>query len=230
LASAGRPAVDFQLYLITDRRLIAPRSLPDACGDLLAALAAESGTVGVAIQLREKDLGGRELYALGTALRELCSRYGARLLVNDRIDVALAVEADGVHLPADSFSVADARSLVGSSRLIGVSTHSSAEAAQAAAGGADFAVFGPVWPPLSKAAYGAARGAEELGAACRAADVMPVFALGGVTAERASTLGALGGAGRPAGVAVIGAVFGADDPARAALALRDALRRTLPPR
>src|SRR5262249_32693752 len=136
--------------------------------------------------------------------------------VNDRIDVALAVEADGVHLPADSFCVADARRLVGPSRLIGVSTHNTADVAQAAAQGADFAVFGPVWPPLSKSSYGPARGVEELEAACRVADSMPVFALGGVNTERVMSLKAPRGEGDAvggsllAGVAVIGAVFGAD--------------------
>ncbi len=94
-----------------------------------------------------------------------------------------------------------------------------------------------MWPPLSKSGYGPARGVESLGAACRAAAAMPLYALGGVTAERvAALLGAPGGAGaadggsRPAGVAVIGAVFGADDPVAAALALARAMRRALAPR
>jgi thiamine-phosphate pyrophosphorylase len=128
-----------------------------------------------------------------------------------------------VHLPADSVGIAAARKLVGPSRLIGVSTHSAAEAAAAAPAGADFAVFGPVWAPLSKPGYGPARGAESFGAACRAAAGMPLYALGGVTAERVAALGG----GGPAGVAVIGAVFGADDPAAAALALARAVRRLL---
>jgi thiamine-phosphate pyrophosphorylase len=236
LDSAGPPKLDFQIYLITDRRLIAPRDLPGVCDEILAALADGGHGAGVAIQLREKDLGGRELYQLGAAMKKICSRRGARLFVNDRIDVALAVEADGVHLPADSFCVTDARRLVGRARLIGVSTHSTADVAQAAAEGADFAVFGPVWPPLSKSAYGPARGVEELLAACRAADSMPVFALGGVNAERVMTLKMPGreadavGARLPAGVAVIGAVFGADDPSQAARSLRDAVGRALPPR
>ncbi len=138
-----------------------------------------------------------------------------------------------MHLPGDAIALADARRLMGPSWLIGVSTHSPAEAADAAAAGADFAVFGPVWPPLSKAGYGPARRAESLGAACRAAAGMPLFALGGVTAERVASLGATGGADaaaggvRPAGVAVIGAVFGADDPVAAALTLARAMRRAL---
>ncbi|MGH8012889.1 MAG: thiamine phosphate synthase, partial [Candidatus Binataceae bacterium] len=109
----------FKLYFISDRKLAA------AHGGLLAIAgaalrSAPPGTV--AIQLREKDLAARELLELATALRTLCTRYNAKLLINDRIDVALASGADGVHLPADSFAVADARELVGPQRLIGVST------------------------------------------------------------------------------------------------------------
>ncbi len=233
--SAFRPPVDFQLYLISDRRLIAPRRLEEVCDEVLGALARDPSAVRVALQLREKDLGGRELYRLAIALRPICIRHGAHLMINDRIDVALAAEADGVHLPGDAIAIADARRLLGPSRLIGVSTHSAAAVADAAAAGADFVVFGPVWPSLSKAGYGPARGAEELGAACRAAAGMPLYALGGVTAERVASLGAPGGADaadgdvRPAGVGVIGAVFGADDPVAAALVLSRAVRRAFAP-
>jgi thiamine-phosphate pyrophosphorylase len=241
LDSDLRPFVDFQLYLISDRRLVAPRDLAQVCDEVLGALARDPSPIHAALQLREKDLGGRDLYQLAVTMRAICTRHGARLLVNDRVDVAMAAGADGVHLPTDSIAIDEARRLVGPSRLIGVSTHSTAEAADAAAAGADFAVFGPVWEPLSKAGYGPAHGAESLGAACRAAAGMPLFALGGITAERVAALGALrktpGGAaaacggGRPtgiAGVAVIGAVFGADNPVAAALVLRDALRRAAP--
>ena len=234
--SALRPPPGFQLYLISDRRLIAPRDLAQVCDEVLGALARDSSAIRVALQLREKDLGGRELYQLAAALRPICTRHGAYLVINDRIDVALAAEADGVHLPADSIAIDDARRLVGPSRFVGISTHSAPVAAHAAAAGADFAVFGPVWPPLSKFGYGPARGAESLGAACRAAAGMAVYALGGVTAERVAALldapggtAAASGGGRPAGVAAIGAVFGADDPVAAALALARALRPALAP-
>ncbi len=222
-----RRRVPFRLYLITDRNLAARRGGVVAVAE--AALSAASATAGpgaVALQLREKDMEARAQYELACALRELCSRYGAALLVNDRVDVAIAAGADGVHLPANSFAVADARRLVGSTRLIGVSTHEGGDVGAAAEAGADFAVYGPVYEPLSKASYGAARGAEELGAACRAGAGLPVFALGGITAERIAELGgtpALREGGRPAGVAVIGAVFGADDPAAATRTLLDAL-------
>ncbi|MGH7913796.1 MAG: thiamine phosphate synthase, partial [Candidatus Binataceae bacterium] len=86
--SALRPPVDFQLYLISDRRLIAPRDLAKASDEVLGALAREPSPVRVALQLREKDLGARELYELATALRPICTRHSAHLIVNDRIDVA----------------------------------------------------------------------------------------------------------------------------------------------
>jgi thiamine-phosphate pyrophosphorylase len=181
-----------------------------------AATVAPPGAV--AVQLREKDLEGRELYELAGAVRELCSGFGAPLLVNDRIDVALAVKADGAHLPANSFALADARRLLGPSRLIGVSTHSVLEVASAAAAGADFAVFGPVYAPLSKPPTGAGGGVESLAAASRAGGRMPVYALGGITAERIQEwagTAALEGGGHPCGAGVIGAVLGADDPGAA---------------
>jgi len=224
------PRVPFKLYLITDRKLAHTHGGLPAVIDaaLAAASATAAGARALAVQLREKDLDARELYELACALRARCSRHGVPLLVNDRADVAIAAGCDGVHLAGNSFSVEDARRLLGPDRLIGVSTHAPSEVAAAAASGADFAVFGPVFDPLSKAPYGPARGADYLGAACRVAGAMPVFALGGITAKRVSELGgtaALKDWGRPAGVAVIGAVMGADDPGAATRALLSALAR-----
>jgi thiamine-phosphate pyrophosphorylase len=183
----------------------------------------------VALQLREKDLEAVELVALARQLRTICDRYRARLIVNDRIDVAIAAHADGVHLPADSFAVADARALIGKGGLVGVSTHDNAEVIVAARSGADFVVYGPVFDPLSKGSYATARGADGLITAVRAASI-PVFALGGITASRVRELGiaiatgnARGRVTRPAGVAVIGSIFDAPDPAAAMRDLVSAL-------
>jgi thiamine-phosphate pyrophosphorylase len=216
----------FRLYLITDRRLAAPH------GGLLpideAALAASAETMGVgatAVQLREKDLNARPLYELACALRDLCARYRAPLLINDRIDVAIAARADGVHLPANSFAIGDARALLGPSRMIGVSTHKPAEAAAAIDSGADFAVYGPVYDPVSKPAYGPAAGPANLARAVEVAGAMPLYALGGVTADRVQELTrTLDRNHRPHGVAVIGAIFGAANPAKAARQPLNALR------
>lgn len=207
----------FRLYLITDRKLAA------AHGGIIplieAALAAATDAAGpgaVAVQLREKDLDARSLHELACVLRERCDRYGAPLMINDRIDVAIASGAAGAHLPTSSFAVADARAMLGSSRLIGVSTHDPHEVAAAARSGADFAVFGPVYDPISKSAYGAPAGLAKLAQAVEAAQGMPVYALGGITAKRAGELArSLDRNHRPRGIAAIGAVITAADPASA---------------
>lgn len=214
MSAPPRPAT-FALYLITDRRLAGGGTAP--CEAALSA--ARDAGARVAVQLREKDLGGRELCALCRELKMVCARYGAPLLVNDRIDVALACGADGVHLPADSFTVADARKLLGPARLIGVSAHDAGEVETAAAAGADFAVFGPVFRPISKPGYGPVTGTQALARACKAGGGLPVYALGGITPER---VGELRGAG-VAGVAVIGAVFSAASPGDATRTLLRAL-------
>jgi len=217
----------FRLYLITDRRLAQRHGgLPATVAVALSAAATIAPRGAVAIQLREKDLGGRELHELAQAVRVHCTRYGAPLIVNDRLDVALAVEADGVHLPGGSFAVVAACLQIARRRLVGVSSHQPAEVAAAARAGADFVVYGPVYAPLSKAAVSEERGAEGLGAALLAGEGLPVYALGGITAARVRELAgaaALIERSRPGGVGVIGAVFGADHPAEATRELLRAL-------
>ena len=210
---SSRAAARFRLYLVTDRRLAATRGGLIGMVEAVLAGAAQVAPPGtVALQVREKDLDARQQLELALALRPVCKRFGAPLLINDRLDVALAAGADGVHLPTDSFAISDARGLPGS-RLIGVSTHRAEEVRTAAAGQADFAVFGPVYDPLSKPAYGPAAGLNALRAAIRAAGTMPLYALGGIDVARAREIAGL--EKRPAGIAVIGAVFGANDPSQA---------------
>ncbi|KIH75592.1 thiamine-phosphate diphosphorylase [Geoalkalibacter ferrihydriticus] len=198
-------ALDFSLYLITDRRALpSGRSLDDAVG------AACAGGVG-AVQLREKDLDTRALYALACRLREITAAHGVRLLINDRIDLALAVAADGVHLGGRSLPLAVARRLLGPDGLIGVSTHNPQEIHAAHQNGADFVTFGPVYATPSKAAFGPPQGLQALHAACAGAS-LPVFALGGITPERAGEVRAAGAQG----LAAIRAILGAADPTCAA--------------
>lgn len=197
-------AVDFRLYLITDRRQ-APG------GDLLAAVGRALAGGVRAVQLREKDLGGRELYELARAMRALTSGYGAKLLVNDRVDVALATGADGVHLGVASIPPGEARRLLGPGTLVGCSTHDEAELARAAAGGADFATFGPVYTTPSKASYGPPVGVAALRRACGAARI-PVFALGGVGPWNVADVVGAGAWG----VGAISAFLAAEDPEAAA--------------
>ena len=140
------------------------------------------------IQLREKDLPGR---ALAELLREALRRVpaGCRILLNDRLDVACALGAGGVHLGEESLSVEDARRLVGGRGatqdfLVGASTHSLAAALSAEKAGADYLVFGPVYATPSKAQYGPPQGIERLTEVCHAVS-LPVLAIGGITLENA---------------------------------------------
>ncbi|MDP2689012.1 MAG: thiamine phosphate synthase [Deltaproteobacteria bacterium] len=204
----------FGLYLITDRH-IAARS-----GTLLAAVekALEGGVRFV--QLREKDLGGRELLRLARGLREMTSAFGARLMINDRADIAVLSDADGVHLGQKSVSALDARILLGEGKLIGVSTHSLEEALAAEAEGADYITLGPVFHTPSKAAWGDPVGVGLLQKAVEKVSI-PVYAIGGIREER---LGGVLSAGA-AGVAVISAILGQDDVKESAGRLLAALNR-----
>ncbi|HLI79992.1 MAG TPA: thiamine phosphate synthase [Candidatus Binataceae bacterium] len=206
----------FALYLITDRKLAKGGDIAAACEQALSGAGSDAHRI--AIQLRGKDLTGREQLTFARELRRISSAHHALLLINDRIDVALACDADGIHLPADSFAVRDARELLGKSKLIGCSTHSIAEVEAANRAGANFVVFGPVFDPISKSAYGPARGVDALREACEASDI-PVYALGGVTPERIAELSDC----EIAGVAAIGAVFGTPSPGDAIRALLRAI-------
>ena len=198
------PQPDFDLYLVTDRKLTHGR-------DLLWVLerALDGGVK--AIQLREKDLSGKQLFILAQRVSELCHRYQAQLFINDRVDVALAVDAAGVHLAETSMPVPIARSLLGAQRIIGVSTHSVEGACKAEREGADFVVFGPVYFTPSKADYGAPQGLNALQEIV-AKTSLAVYAIGGIKAENLPETQKVGSRG----VAVISAVMSADDPGQAA--------------
>jgi thiamine-phosphate pyrophosphorylase len=190
-------------HAITDRRLV-----PDLIATTRAALAALPPAA-VAVHLREKDLAGAALLALARALREVCAAAGQLLLVNDRLDVALACGADGVHLPAAGIPPAEARRLLGPGKLIGVSCHGADDVRRAQAGGADFATFGPVFDTPSKRDYGLPKGLEELHAASSLG--LPLVALGGIDLATARLARAAGAAG----VGAIRAWLEAPDPGAA---------------
>jgi thiamine-phosphate pyrophosphorylase len=164
-------ALDFNLYLISDRKQTDGRPL------LEAVEAALKGGV-KAVQLREKDLGTRELLKLAYKLRQLTMKHDARLFINDRVDIALAVDADGVHLGARSMPPYAVRRFAWK-LIIGVSTHSLEEAEKAEKFGADFITLGPVFETPSKLKYGAPLGLETLEAVTKKLSI-PVFAIGGI--------------------------------------------------
>lgn len=197
--------LDFSLYLITDRKQVAK-------GHTLLTAVESALKGGVkAVQLREKDLTDDELLPLALDLRKLTNCYKAKLLINDRVEVALSVKADGVHLGGHSLPTETVRQKVGSEMLIGVSTHSKEEIQQAASHGADFVTFGPVYPTPSKATYGPPQGVPALENACENS-ALPVFALGGITSARAKECLQAGARG----VALISAIISSDDPEGAA--------------
>jgi len=200
-----------RLLVVTDRHQTNGRPLVPLLQQVLTA-----GTP--AIQLRERDLSARELVTLAQEVKTVTASRGAQLLINDRIDVALAFEGVGVHLRSNSLPVTVARQMVGTQRLLGISAHSVEEAVQAASQGADYIVLGPIYETPSKRAFGPPLGIHALEKACRLVS-LPIMGIGGVTSARAREMRRAGAFG----AAVITAILGAADVESAARELLDAV-------
>jgi len=192
--------IDFSLYLITDRKLLTPHS------SLLTAV--EDGLKGgvKAVQLREKDLNTRELLELAYKMRELTKKYHAKLFINDRIDIALAIGADGVHIGQKGIPAHAVRKIVQEKLRIGVSTHSLEEALEAERDGADFITLGPIYETPSKLKYGKPIGVDTL-RRVKSAVSIPVFGIGGIKLDRVQEVMEAGADG----VALICAILAAQD-------------------
>jgi thiamine-phosphate pyrophosphorylase len=197
------------LMLITDRTRLRGRELEE-----VVSQAVEGGVT--CVQLREKDLAANELYELALTLRAVVQGR-ALLFVNDRLDVAQATGADGVHLPERGLLVAAARHVTGESCIIGRSVHGVEAAVRAERDGADYVQVGTVYETASHPGLPPA-GIELVRAVAEAVRI-PIVAVGGITAERVPEVIAAGADG----VAVIGAIMDANDPCAAARALREAL-------
>jgi thiamine-phosphate pyrophosphorylase len=190
--------------------------------DMLSVASAALDGGATVIQLRDKTASTRTLVEEGLALRALTRERGALLIVNDRVDVALAVEADGAHVGQDDLPANVARRLLGPERILGVSAASIGEAEDAVASGADYLGVGPIFPSLGKADAGPATGVELLTELARRY-TLPLVAIGGITAENAEATLQAGARG----VAVITAIVAADDITAATRRLRAAIDAAL---
>jgi thiamine-phosphate pyrophosphorylase len=201
------PAVDFKLYLIGDRTQTAGRPL--------SQIVQEAGQAGVsAVQFREKDLDLRSQFRMASEIAAVTKQLGMKLLINDRVDLCLALDADGVHLPSSGLPIGVARRLLGAKRWIGVSCHSLEEVQRAEADRADFALLGPVYETPTKRPYGAPLGLEYFKKVKKATS-MSLFAVGGVDQRRLKELFAAGADG----VAMVSAIVSAKDVFRTSRAL-----------
>jgi thiamine-phosphate pyrophosphorylase len=189
-------AVDFRLYLITDRRQTGGKPLLEAVEEALRG--------GVrAVQLREKDLDTREYLKLAYQMRTLTLKFDSRLFINDRVDIAIAVDADGVHLGRMSMPAFAVRKLE-RRLIIGVSTHSAEEAIKARDNGADFITLGPVFQTESKMKYGKPLGLDTLEAVAGELNI-PVYGIGGIKLDKVKDTIDCGAEG----VALISGIFSA---------------------
>jgi len=201
-----RPVNVHSLMLITDRNLCKRPFLETVASALRGGVKS--------VQLREKGLATCELYTLANELRKLTSDFGAELFINDRVDIALAVSADGVHLGWQSLPVPVVRGLLGVKKFIGVSTHNRQEALQARDDGADYVTFGPVFYTPSKADILVPVGIEAL-RKLKDEIHLPIVALGGINEGNVETVLNSG----VEGIAVISSILGADDAEKASKGL-----------
>lgn len=193
-----KPVIDYSIYLVTDEACLHGRPLLECVEEALAA--------GVTlVQYRAKAADGGVLYAEACKLKELCDKYGVPLIINDRLDIALAVGAAGVHLGQDDLPCAVARRLLGEDFIIGVSAHNQAEAVQAVSEGADYLGCGAVFGTATKHDV-AKLGLENL-RAIRKAVAVPMVGIGGITADNYAEVLATGANG----AAIVSGILAQED-------------------
>jgi len=212
-----RQHIDYSLYLVTDRGLARGRPTLDI------VKAAVAGGV-TCVQLREKDCSTLKFIEQACAIKNFLKTRGVPLIINDRVDVALAIEADGVHLGQTDMPLDMAKKIVGDSMIIGISAESIEDALEAEKGGADYLGVSPIYATPTKIDTAPPLGLEGL-RAIRKTVRLPLVGIGGLNRENAAAVIEYGGDG----VAVVSAIVAADDPAAAAGDIKriiDGARRT----
>ena len=198
---------DYSLYLVTDRMLMSTRTL----GEAVEQAAAGGCTV---VQLREKEIPSLDFYVLASEMKKITDSYGIPLIINDRIDIAMAVGAAGVHIGQKDIPVDIARKVIGKEMLLGVSAGSAAEAVNAVKAGADYLGVGAMFPTETKPDAGFVS-MEELGRIRREVDI-PIVVIGGIGRENAKLFKPMG----IDGLAVVSAVIAESDIKKSASTLR----------
>jgi len=204
----NKPNIDYSLYLVTDRGLARGRSLA------AVVTAAVSGGA-TCIQLREKDCSTLEFIEQALGIKKLLAARQIPLIINDRLDVALAVGADGVHLGQNDMPLEMAKKIAGPSMLIGISAESVQDAIEAENGGADYLGVSPIYATPTKTDTAPALGLQGL-REIRSRVKMPLVGIGGLNESNAAEVIQNGADG----VAVVSAIVAADDPEIAASALK----------
>lgn len=200
--------IDYSVYLVTDRR--------DKTDEEFLNIIEEAIKGGTTIvQLREKTASTKEFYDLALRVKEITSRYGVPLLINDRIDIALAVDSEGVHIGQDDMPADIAREIIGEDKILGVSASTVEEAKKAEKDSADYIGSGAVFPTATKDDADSVS-EEELKEIVDSIDI-PIVAIGGITVENASTLKDSG----IDGFSVVSAIMSADDPRDASRKLKE---------
>ena len=200
--------IDYSVYLVTDRRNKTDEEFLNIIEEAI-----KGGTT--VVQLREKTASTKEFYDLALRVKEITSRYGVPLLINDRIDIALAIDSEGVHIGQDDMPADIAREIIGEDKILGVSASTVEEAKKAEKDSADYIGSGAVFPTATKDDADSVS-KEELKEIVDSIDI-PVVAIGGITVENANTLKGSG----IAGFSVVSAIMSAEDPKVASKKLKE---------
>ena len=200
--------IDYSVYLVTDSR--------DKSEEEFLAIIEEAIKGGTSIvQLREKTASTKDFYELALKVKEITSRYDVPLLINDRIDIALAIDSEGVHIGQDDMPADIARAIIGDEKILGVSASTVDEAVKAQKDGADYIGSGAIFPTSTKDDADSVS-KDELKGIVNSIDI-PVVAIGGITLENAQELKDTG----ISGFSVVSAIMGAKDPQEASKKLKE---------